>query len=643
MRSRPRLFFLVLLAAVILMNASARGDSPSRISIDLPRVAVAEIGFRIACSGAEGDSIPYTLSIWKGDTRVYNRTGRLPDEVRDVVLSRSGVHRVVVETELGTSEEEIRTIPGFLTLLPPVMAIAMALIFRQVVLALFVGVWLGAFLVNDFHPVRSFFYVVDHYAVDSLAGESGFDHVSIAIFTLLLGGMVGVFSSIGGTQGIVNQISRIATNDRRGQIATWLMGIAVFFDDYTNTLIVGNTMRPITDKLRISREKLSFIVDATAAPITAVAVITSWIGFEISLVKDAFTAAGIERNPFTTFVASIQYSFYPLLALLFGLLVAILQRDFGPMLTAERRSRETGRLLSEKAVPLSNLEAEIAVSSRAKPRWYNAAIPVAIVVFGTLAGLVITGRSALLERGVTDFTLMDAFRESNSFVALLWSSLAGCTAAILLGVGQRLATLSEALQAWIAGVRSMLLAIVILVLAWCIGAVCADLNTPGYLVAKLSGLITPGLLPAIVFLVAAAISFSTGTSWGTMTILTPITIPLVYRISELAMLSPAHHEAVLLSSIAAILSGSVFGDHCSPISDTTIMSSMASAADHIDHVRTQLPYAAVVGVVAALLGYLPAGFAFPSAASLAVGAAVIVAVLLLWGKKPFGAPASNRE
>lgn len=629
----------VLLFVLILLITGA-APSPAApapvVSVDSPRIAVSGIGFDLALTPGEGGAKPYSLVISKGGETVFNRSGNLPDEITGIVLGRSGAYRVTVEAGGAVAEKPLRVIPGILTVLPPVMAIAMALIFRQVVIALFVGVWLGAFFVNDFHPIRSFFYVVDHYVVDSLAGESGSDHVSIAIFTLLLGGMVGVFSSIGGTQGIVKQISRIATDERRGQLATWLMGIAIFFDDYTNTLIVGNTMRPITDKLRISREKLSFIVDATAAPVTAVAVITSWIGFEISLVKDAFTAAGIDRNPFTAFVASIQYSFYPLLTLLFGLLVAALQRDFGPMLTAERRSRATGRLLSEKAVPLSNLEAEIPVSPAMKPRWYNAAIPIAVVVLGTLVGLVLTGRSALREAGVTEYSLMDTFRESQSFVALLWSSLSGCAVAILLGVGQRLATVSQAMQAWIAGVRSMLLAIVILVLAWCIGTVCSDLQTPAYLVAKLSGVLTPALLPAIVFIVAAAISFSTGTSWGTMTILTPITIPLAYRMSEINALAPSVHEAVLLSSIAAILSGSVFGDHCSPISDTTIMSSMASSADHIDHVRTQLPYAAVVGIVAVLVGYLPAGFGFPAAGSLGIGAILIVGVLFLVGKKPGG-------
>ncbi|MEJ2720696.1 MAG: Na+/H+ antiporter NhaC family protein, partial [bacterium] len=447
-----------------------------------------------------------------------------------------------------------------------------------------------------------------------------------------LGGMVGVFSSIGGTQGIVNEISRIATTPRRGQLATWLMGIAIFFDDYTNTLIVGNTMRPITDRLRISREKLSYIVDSTAAPVACIAVITSWIGFEISLIKDAFASLGIDRNPFTTFVASIRYSFYPILTLVFGLVVALSTRDFGPMLTAERRARRTGNLLSQKAVPLSNLDAEIRFDASRSPRWFNAVIPVAVVVIGTFVGLIVTGRSALIESGVTAYSMMDVIRESNSFMALLWSSLSGCVIAILLGLVQRLATLTELINAWAAGVRSMVFAIIILVLAWCIGAVCTDLQTPDYLVAKVSDLISPGLLPAIIFIIAGAISFSTGTSWGTMTILTPISIPLVVKISELNAVTPGVYEAVLLSSIAGILAGSVFGDHCSPISDTTIMSSMASAADHIDHVRTQLPYAATVGIIALLIGYLPAGYDFPFWISLGGAAVVIVTLIMVAGK-----------
>ncbi|UCG51835.1 MAG: Na+/H+ antiporter NhaC family protein [Candidatus Latescibacterota bacterium] len=632
MRPLSRPAILILINFLLVSPAYGANSRTTSSPLKIPKAIISGLPFDCEFVASTGEQTPFSVDISKGTRSFFSHSGTFPERVSDVILPESGRYRVVIRSGSQTWEQSVRVLPGLFTVLPPVLAILMALLFRQVVIALFAGVWLGAFFVNDFNVVRSFFYVVDHYVVDSLAGESGWDHVSIAIFTLLLGGMVGVFSSIGGTQGVVNEISKIATNPRRGQLATWMMGIAIFFDDYTNTLIVGNTMRPITDRLRISREKLSYIVDSTAAPVACIAVITSWIGFEISLIKDAYNALGIDRNPFTTFVASIQYSFYPIVTLLFGLLVAASTRDFGPMLKAERRARKTGQVLSQKAVPLSNIDTEIQFDAARSPRWFNAVIPVVVVVLGTFVGLVLTGRSALIESGVTGYSLMDTIRESNSFVALLWSSLSGCVVAFALGIGQRLATLTELVNAWAGGVRSMVFAIIILVLAWCIGAVCTDMQTPDYLVAKVSGLISPSVLPTIIFVIAAAISFSTGTSWGTMTILTPITIPLVIKISELNAVAPGVHEAILLSSIAGILAGSVFGDHCSPISDTTIMSSMASAADHIDHVRTQLPYAASVAVVAIVLGYLPAGFDFPSWVSLLGCAVVVFGLVMLIGK-----------
>ncbi|MDH3215986.1 MAG: Na+/H+ antiporter NhaC family protein [Candidatus Krumholzibacteria bacterium] len=631
-------------AAVILAFASpGRSEDNQRSPLTPQRVIVAGIATKFEVDAVSESGSTFDMHISRDGRNVASYSGDLPASLSEVILANSGRYEVSIHIGERTWVTTVRVLPSIFTILPPLLAILMALVFRQVVIALFAGVWLGAFFVNDYAVIRSFFYVVDHYVVDSLGGEGGSDHVSIAIFTLLLGGMVGVFSRIGGTRGVVDVISRLATTPRRGQLATWLMGIAVFFDDYTNTLIVGNTMRPITDKLRISREKLSYIVDSTAAPVACIAVITSWIGFEISLVKDAFDTLGLDRNPFTTFVASIQYSFYPLMTLLFGALIAISTRDFGPMLTAERRARLKGDLLAENAVPLSSIDTEISFEFSGPARWYNAAIPIVVVVIGTFVGLVLTGRSSLVESGSDPYSLMDTIRESNSFVALLWSSLAGCVVAIVLGLTQRLATLTEIMNAWVAGVKSMVAAIIILVLAWCIGSVCSDLHTADYLVAKVSGFLTPGMLPTIVFLVAAAISFSTGTSWGTMTILTPISIPLVIRISELNALAPGAQEVILLSSISAVLAGSVFGDHCSPISDTTIMSSMASGADHIDHVRTQLPYAVSVAVIAVILGYIPTGYNIPSVIALLLCSVAVFVVIRIAGKPETSYRDSGRE
>jgi Na+/H+ antiporter NhaC len=392
-------------------------------------------------------------------------------------------------------------------------------------------------------------------------------------------------------------------------------------------------MRPLTDRLRISREKLSYIVDSTAAPITSLAVITSWIGFEISLIGQSFTSLGIDRNPLTTFVASLPYSYYPILAVLFVLMIVLSGRDYSLMLRAERRARRTGKVLSDTAVPISNIDAEsVAVTPGVVPRFVNGVVPIAVVVAVSFIGLLLTGRQSLAASGAQTGGILDMLKESNSFTALLWGSFAGCLAAALLALAQGLLTLTETVTAWVNGIRSMIPAIIILVLAWCIGKICTEMRTADYLVHHLAGVLSPRFLPLVVFCLAMGISFSTGTSWGTMSILTPIVIPLVLGTVSASGISGIAGDRILLGSIAAILSGAVFGDHCSPISDTTIMSSMASAADHIDHVRTQLPYAVTVGGVSLLCGYLLQAAGSPAWICLVLSCAILVAIIRLLGK-----------
>jgi Na+/H+ antiporter NhaC len=607
-------------------------------------IVVEQIPFNVKIHDPRLESVPFALMVLdKDDEVVFTYNGIIPATVRNIRVPSTGKFQLILNTAGQEWEASVRSLGGLSTLLPPLFAILMALIFRQVFVALFAGIWLGAFILQDYSVVRSFFYVVDHYVIDALAGDDGWDHASIAVFTLLLGGLVGIVSRSGGAKGIVNSLAKYSTSPLRGQFATWLMGIFIFFDDYTNTLIVGNTMRPITDRLKISREKLAYLVDSTAAPVACVAVITSWIGFEISLLKDAFESVGmLDRNPFTTFLMSIPYSYYPILTLFFGLLIATLGRDYGPMLKAERRARFEGLVLNPDAVPISNIDTDIAVAENVPERWFNAVVPIATVVVGTVVGLMITGRESLAASGQTG-GFLDAIRAGDSFVALLWSSFFGCVTAMLLVVGQRILSVTETINAWVSGIKAMMPAIVILILAWSIGAVCQDLHTADYLVGRLSGVLAPELLPGLIFLVAVAISFSTGTSWGTMTILTPLAVPLVIQITLLQEVSAASQQAILLSSIASILSGAVFGDHCSPISDTTIMSSMASTSDHIDHVRTQLPYAVTVAAVAVLLGYVPAALGLPIQLVLPISLAAIFLIVRFFGR-PVGVaetPAKN--
>ncbi len=630
MRDSISHFFLVCLFLLVGVVPAALA-SPTPVTI--PSLVVERIPFEIKVESADLDAVPFSLMIVGDGEAVYTHHGIIPATVRNIRVPSGGTYELILTTAGETWETEFRSLWGWLTLIPALLAILAALLFRQVYIALFAGIWAGAFIINGYQPISALFRVVDYYVIDAIAGDSGWDHTSIIVFTLLLGGLVGIVSTNGGTGGIVQRISRLATNARRGQMATWALGIFIFFDDYTNSLIVGNTMRPVTDRLRISREKLSYIVDSTAAPVAAIAVITSWVGFEISLLKDAFESVGmLDRNPFTTFVSSIPYSFYPIVTLLFVFLIARLGRDYGPMLKAERRALKTGDVLAPGASPIANIEAEITKHANVPLRAFNALIPILTVVFGTVIGLIITGHTSLIAAGNTDPSWFDALKNGNSFVALLWSSTAGCVVAMTLTVAQRILSLHDTIEAFLSGVKSMLPAFVILILAWGIGQVCADLHTADYLVNNISGVIAPELLPTLVFIVAAAIAFSTGTSWGTMTILTPLCIPLVIQVTQLGGLSDPQQNQILLASIASILSGAVLGDHCSPISDTTIMSSMASGADHIDHVRTQLPYALTVGAITILFGYIPTALGVPLPVSLLLTGVAAFLIVRFVGK-----------
>ena len=532
-----------------------------------------------------------------------------------------------------TAEHRIRSIPGVLSILPPLLAIVLALLLRQVIVSLFAGVWLGAVFVFGYDPGAGFLRVLDHYIISALADP---DHMSIIAFSMLFGGMVGVISKSGGTLGIADLLTRIARRPRGGQIATWLLGFTIFFDDYANSLIVGNTMRPITDRLRISREKLAFLVDATAAPVTSVLFISTWIGYEVGLIDAAMKQVDLgAQNAYAVFLDMLPYSFYPILTLVFGFLIASSDRDFGAMARAEDRARRTGMLFREGAQLATDLTDSSAVlpDDNIRPQWWNAVLPILTVILVALGGLWYTGTEAVTAAGSSDYSIGNVIGQADSYAALLWASLLSCVVAIALAVGQRILRITEAMDAWFNGLKSMLLAMLILTLAWSIGAITAELHTADYLVQILKGSLPPRWLPAATFVVAAVISFSTGTSWGTMGIMMPIVIPLAVVLGQDAGLAADPAYTVTLGTVASVLAGAVFGDHCSPISDTTILSSMASACDHIDHVRTQLPYALLVGAVSILVGLVPTAYGLSPVFSYITGFLLLVGVLRWRGRR----------
>ena len=539
------------------------------------------------------------------------------------VRVESGAHVLALHAPRDVPEPvataEIRGISGFWALVPPLMAILLALLLRQVILALFAGVWAGALVVAGFDPLASLLRSFDHYIVSAVADE---DHASILVFSLLLGGMIGLITRSGGGLGLAAWVTERAKTSTSGQLSTWALGIVIFFDDYANSLLVGSSMRPITDKLRVSREKLAFLVDATAAPVASIALVSSWIGVEVGYIAEQFAEQGIEADPYVAFLQTLPYRFYPWLMLFFGLLLVLTKRDFGRMHAAEMRARDEGKLIADGATPASDFSDEL---PDVEPRAVNAIVPVATVVLVAMIGMYLDGRAKTLAAG-EEATLRNVFGNASSLQALLWASALGGIAALISAMGTRALNLSDAVDAWMGGLKSMLTACAILVLAWSLGAICKDLHTAQVVIAALGDWLPSGLLAGAVFVVAAAVSFATGTSWGAMAILFPLVVPLAHD------LAPGDMN-VMLGAVSSILAGSVWGDHCSPISDTTIMSSMASSCDHVDHVRTQLPYALVVGAVSLVFGEVATGFGlYPAWVGLILGAAALVAIVRIFGK-----------
>ena len=557
-------------------------------------------------------------------------------EANVIVKDGKGTTKLKIESfgyyniSVGNVNKEIRVIPAWFSILPPLVAILLTLLLREVIISLVAGIWIGAIFIYDYNPFMAILKLADTIVINTLTDS---DHMFIIVFTLFFGAVIGVIQKNGGTLGLSNLVTKFAKTPRTGMISSWLMGLVIFFDDYANSLIIGNMMRPITDRLKISREKLAYIVDSTAAPVASVFIISSWIGFEIGLIDAGLDSIGISANAYEILLDTIPYRFYPIAALFFVFLTSYLKRDFGPMYTAEMRARTKGEVVNKDRTVEETKEDKELFYKGDKAHWINGIVPIGIILFGTIIGLIYTGIESLNSQGINDYSIRQIISNSNSFSALLWSSFMACIIAITMSVIQKIIPLTKAVNAATKGVQSMLFACIILVFAWAISDVTNDLHTADYLISVISDTINPKLLPVIIFIICAAISFSTGTSWGTMAIVMPIVIPLSHKITEFAMYSQADSTTILYGVISSVLAGSVFGDHCSPIADTTILSSMASKCNHIDHVRTQLPYALLVGFVCMIFGDILTAFGVNPFIAIAIIFSILGSTLFFFGKK----------
>lgn len=503
---------------------------------------------------------------------------------------------------------------GWLSILPPIIAIVLALMTKEVISSLIIGILSGT-LIYAFNTGGGVVEAVN--VAVSLMGEKLGSNTPIILFLGFLGALVAVITMAGGSRAYGEWASNKIKSKRGAQLGTSLLGYLIFIDDYFNCLTIGTVMRPVADKHQISRAKLAYLIDATAAPICIMAPISSWAASVISQI-DGLSVNGTPLNGMETFMATIPYNLYAILTLIMVAIVSTTNLQFGPMAKFEKAAVEgktSGNALNNtgEADEFSNMK----ISS--KGRVFDLIIPiVALIIFAVLSMLYIGG---YFEGGMT---LAEGFGNTDAGIALSLAGFAALFVAFLLFVPRKVLSFKEFMDGIGTGIKSMVGSFIILTLAWTISGVCRDLLGTGEFVGGLvaSSQLPGALIPAIIFLVAGGLAFAMGTSWGTFGILIPI----------VTMICGSVAPELVTAALAATLAGSVFGDHCSPISDTTILSSTGAGCSHIDHVSSQLPYTLVVAGCC-FIGYLIAGFTANVWITLGSSIVVLGIVLFVLGKK----------
>ena len=458
--------------------------------------------------------------------------------------------------------------PSWISLLPTVLAIVLAIWSRQVYVSLAAGIWIGWTILEGWNPLVGLATAIEQTV--AVLGDPG--NAKVILFTLVIGAMIATLEAAGGVRGFVRWIegNRWVTDGRRAQFLAWIIGIVIFIESNITVLVAGAVSRPLFDRFRISRERLAYIVDSTSAPICILIPLNAWGALNLGILNEL----GVE-NALGVFIAAIPVNFYALIAFLLAGASILWKIDIGPMKRAEKRAAE-GQVLWPNAQPMVD---ETVLSptpvGRIAPRARNMLVPIAVMVLTMPLGLYVTGGGSMLE--------------GSGSTSVLWAVLAGLASAWFLLLIQRGATLDELTRTGLKGAGGLMPLALILLLALALGSVARTLGAGEYVAQVTEGVLPPMLFLPLVFLVAGGIAFSIGSSWGTFAIMLPIAVPVAETLGM-----------PLAPFVAAALSGGIFGDHSSPISDTTIISSMAAATDHIDHVRTQLPYALLAGGAAAV-------------------------------------------
>ncbi|MDC1198003.1 hypothetical protein N8035_04055 [Algibacter sp.] len=496
----------------------------------------------------------------------------------------------------------------WLSLVPSGAALIIVFITRSALIGLLVGAMCGALLVSNGAPLA---------AAEQLALQqfwpifSSSWKLSAILFTLILGGFVALVEAGGGLQGLVKRLLGSGrAPHKRMQFTVFGFGLLVFFDGLANTMLIGRLLRSAADRCGVSRQKLAYLADTTGSAVACLAFISTWIAFQLSMIHEGFALVGREVSAYTYFFKSLPFNYYCWFALLLALVSIAREFNPGSMGKAERLARD---------MPVRDVE----TSPIHANHWGLAIVPILVLTFSIPLLTYVIGAESLLPFSLSKFA--QAYGRAETYVPQILvaaSVLATLVAAAALMRTAKTRVRSSAGTVFLSGVREIAKPTVVLIAAWMLGAAISQLGTADHLSALLEGRISAEFLPAMIFLLGAAISFSTGTSWGTMGVLMPLAIPVIFAVSGES--SDAERDRTVAAAIGAVFSGAVFGDHCSPFSDTTIVASIASGVEPLDHVRTQMPFALIAALVALVLGFLPTGFGLPAWAGLGLGGACLV-------------------
>jgi len=518
---------------------------------------------------------------------------------------------------------DTQTAPWY-SIIPPLMTIVLAFLTRNVLLSIAVAIITGGLLTTlpsdptSLSAILAGLKTTVFYPIDTL---TNIDNLKILAFVPPIFAMVEIIIVSGGFKAILQKLLPLIKTKKSAQFATALMGLIYFIDDYSNAVIVGSSMRPVTDRFGISREKLAFLVDATSAPITSLAVISTWIAYEVGLFALTAQKLGIERDGYSMFFDALTFRFYCILMLCFVFGHILFGCDFGPMRKAQNKAQKNPPVNTDTPAPTKSAD------DRPPASMLNAIVPLGGLILFHIGGLWVDGGGPAK---ITTFSSIFHWRywrqvignTENSILILIYAALFGLTLAVLCATLSRSLRIPTIIKCIINGIKKSILPCLILISAWSLKNCCDSLNTDRFLTNLLTGNVSPLFFPAIVFLVASVTSFATGTSWGTMAILIPTAVPIAFALDG--------HTYGLTTTITlgAVLDGAIFGDHCSPISDTTIISSIASRCDHIQHVRTQLPYSLFVAALALSCGYIPAALGLAPLLSITIAITVMAKTTL---------------